>query len=176
VTARFLGRLRRRGRSDVESGPPGLHHGLAIVNYDRLDEKKVIAQLTHLSRLELDDIEEYERSHRARPAILERLHYARLGGVDAATAKAVGDYERSAELRHGAPRTSGLDEREALRQEARYHRERLDLYRAKMYGGRAISDSKLRELKRAADGAAARLARAEEADRAAGGDDGRGTA
>jgi hypothetical protein len=171
VTARFLGRLRRRARTDVESGPPAPHHGLAIANYDRLNEKKVIAQLTHLSRLELDDIEEYERAHRARPAILERLHYARLGGVDAATAKAVGNYERSAERRHGA-RTSALDEREALRQEASYHRERLELYRAKMYGGRAISDSKLRELKRAADGATARLARAEEADRAAGGDDG----
>ncbi len=170
MTARFFGRLRRRAPSDVESDPSGSHHGLAIVNYDRLNEKKVIAQLAHLSRLELDDIEKYERSHRARPAILERLHYARLGGVDAATAKAVGDYERSAELRHGA-RTSALDEREALRQEARYHRERLELYRAKMYGGRPISDSKLRELKRAADAATARLARAEEADRAAGGDD-----
>ena len=145
------------------------------MNYDRLSEKKVIAELSHLSRVELDDIEEYERSHQARPAILERLHYARLGGVDAATAEAVGNYERSAELRHGA-RTNALDEREALRQEARYHRERLELYRAKMYGGRAISDSKLRELKRAADGASARLARAEEADRTAATDDGGHTA
>jgi hypothetical protein len=52
-----------------------------------------------------------------------------------------------------------LDE---LREEARYRRERLELYRARMYGGRARSDSRLREYKRASDGAAARLSRAED--------------
>jgi hypothetical protein len=45
----------------------------------------------------------------------------------------------------------------------RYRRERLDLYRARLYGGRAASQGKLRELQRASDGAAARLRRAEEA-------------
>jgi hypothetical protein len=53
------------------------------------------------------------------------------------------------------------DEREQLREEARYRRERLDLYRARLYGGRAVSMGKLRELQRASDGAAARLRRAE---------------
>jgi hypothetical protein len=53
------------------------------------------------------------------------------------------------------------NERERLRDEARYRRERLDLYRARMYGGRAGSEAKLRELQRASDGAAARLRRAE---------------
>jgi hypothetical protein len=52
------------------------------------------------------------------------------------------------------------DEREQLRNEARYRRERLELYRARLYGGRAVSQSKLRELQRASDGAAARLERA----------------
>ena len=52
-------------------------------------------------------------------------------------------------------------ERERLRDEARYRRERLDLYRARLYGGRATSPGKLRELQRASDGAAARLRRAE---------------
>ena len=52
------------------------------------------------------------------------------------------------------------DERERLRDEARYRRERLELYRARLYGGRAVSQSKLRELQRASDGAAARLERA----------------
>jgi hypothetical protein len=50
-----------------------------------------------------------------------------------------------------------------LRDEARYRRERLDLYRARLYGGRAASQGKLRELQRASDGAAARLRRAEAA-------------
>jgi hypothetical protein len=54
-----------------------------------------------------------------------------------------------------------LNERERLRDEARYRRERLDLYRARMYGGRAGSQAKLRELQRASDSAAARLRRAE---------------
>jgi hypothetical protein len=52
------------------------------------------------------------------------------------------------------------DERQQLRNEARYRRERLELYRARLYGGRAVSQSKLRELQRASDGAAARLERA----------------
>jgi hypothetical protein len=51
-------------------------------------------------------------------------------------------------------------ERERLRDEARYRRERLELYRARIYAGRAVSQGKLRELQRASDGAAARLKRA----------------
>jgi hypothetical protein len=53
------------------------------------------------------------------------------------------------------------NKRERLRDEARYRRERLELYRARLYGGRATSQGKLRELQRASDGAAARLRRAE---------------
>jgi hypothetical protein len=53
------------------------------------------------------------------------------------------------------------NERERLRDEARYRRERLDLYRARMYGERALSQAKLRELQRASDGAPARLSQAE---------------
>ena len=51
------------------------------------------------------------------------------------------------------------DRLEELRDEARYREERLRLYRARLYGGHAHSEDKLRELQRAADGAAARLAR-----------------
>jgi hypothetical protein len=53
------------------------------------------------------------------------------------------------------------NEREQLRDEARYRSERLALYRARLYAGRALSQSKLRELQRASDGAAGRLRRAE---------------
>jgi hypothetical protein len=52
---------------------------------------------------------------------------------------------------------------ERLRDEARYRSERLALYRARLYGGRAAGQSKLRELERASGGAAARLRRAEAA-------------
>jgi hypothetical protein len=47
-----------------------------------------------------------------------------------------------------------------LRSEADYHRQRLDLYRAKLYGGRAVSMERLEEFQRASDNAAARLQQA----------------
>ena len=49
-----------------------------------------------------------------------------------------------------------------LREEARYRRERLALYKARLYAGRVRGRGKLRELQRAYDGAAARVRRAEE--------------
>jgi hypothetical protein len=51
---------------------------------------------------------------------------------------------------------------EDLQTEARYHRERYDLYRAKMYGARPTTVARLRELERAHHGAAARLRRAQQ--------------
>lgn len=48
-----------------------------------------------------------------------------------------------------------------LREEARYRRERLELYKARLYAGRAHRHDKLRELQRAFDGATARVRRAE---------------
>jgi hypothetical protein len=41
----------------------------------------------------------------------------------------------------------------------RYRRERLDLYRARLYSGRPTSPQRLRELQRAYDGAVSRLRR-----------------
>jgi hypothetical protein len=51
---------------------------------------------------------------------------------------------------------------EDLRAEAHYHRARLDLYRAKMYGLRPATMTRLRELERMHRGAEARLRRAEQ--------------
>lgn len=53
----------------------------------------------------------------------------------------------------------------ALRAEADYHRSRYDLYRAKMYGSRPTTMTRLRELERAHLGADARLRRAQEEER-----------
>jgi hypothetical protein len=50
---------------------------------------------------------------------------------------------------------------EDLRVQARYHRERRDLYRAKMHGGRTTSPARLRELERTLAFADSRLRRAE---------------
>ena len=52
------------------------------------------------------------------------------------------------------------DTSRTLQDEARYRRERLELYRARLYGGRAGNHEKLAELERAYAGASARLARA----------------
>jgi hypothetical protein len=51
---------------------------------------------------------------------------------------------------------------EELSAEARYHRERRDLYRAKAYGPRPTSPAKLRELERASVVSEARLRRAQQ--------------
>lgn len=52
-----------------------------------------------------------------------------------------------------------------LRAEARHARERVAIYRAKSYGPRPTSPSRLRELERVAHGAEARRDRAEAEDR-----------
>ena len=51
---------------------------------------------------------------------------------------------------------------EDLRAEARYHRDRHDLYRAKMYGLRPTTMTRFRELEQIYQGANARLRRAQE--------------
>jgi hypothetical protein len=53
--------------------------------------------------------------------------------------------------------TTDADRVARLRMDARYHRERRDLYRAKTYGERPSSPARLRELERACDLAEERL-------------------
>jgi hypothetical protein len=55
------------------------------------------------------------------------------------------------------PQAKRLDQ---LRAEAHYHRQRLDLYRARLYGGRAVNLTRLEELQRVSDRAAERLSQA----------------
>jgi hypothetical protein len=53
-----------------------------------------------------------------------------------------------------------MEDARTLQDEARYRRERLELYRARLYAGRAGNHDKLADLERAYGGASARLARA----------------
>lgn len=46
---------------------------------------------------------------------------------------------------------------EQLRAEARYQRERYDLYRARVYAGKPTSPARLRELQRSSEAAEARV-------------------
>ena len=51
---------------------------------------------------------------------------------------------------------------EEIRAEARYHRERFDLYKAKAYGSRPTSEVRMRELERRSRGADSRLREAQQ--------------
>jgi hypothetical protein len=57
--------------------------------------------------------------------------------------------------------TTQADELARLRMDARYHRERRDLYRAKSYGPHATSPERLRKLERTSERASERLTFAE---------------
>jgi hypothetical protein len=52
-----------------------------------------------------------------------------------------------------------FNQEEKLAAEVRYRRERLDLYRARVYSGRPTSPQRLRSLQQAYDGAVSRLRR-----------------
>jgi hypothetical protein len=115
---KILERLRNRS-SHREAGAPGSPEAssadeqrLPIARYDQVDGKQLIAQLSQLSQVELATVEAHERSHRDRPAVLNRLRWLRgneplpgydalasdeivriLADADAATAKAVRSHD-----------------------------------------------------------------------------------
>ena len=64
-------------------------------------------------------------------------------------------------MRSGAARVDEAHELEFLRADARYRRERRDLYRARLYAGRAATRTRLAELDRLYEFAAARLSQKE---------------
>lgn len=61
--------------------------GLPFAGYDRLDARKVIDALSDRSQTELEAVEAYERSHKSRVPVLDKLRYMRgpepLPGYDA---------------------------------------------------------------------------------------------
>jgi hypothetical protein len=99
--------------TDVGSDGASNDTAAPIDGYDRLDARKVIAQLPQRSQTELATIETHERAHKDRPAVLNKLGYLRgeeplrgyddlapeqiateLDGADLDTAKRVREYER----------------------------------------------------------------------------------
>jgi hypothetical protein len=160
-----------------------------LPGYDALDSDEIVGALADADAATVKAVRSYERHHRDRRDV--RAEVARV--IRTAQASAGQDRAREdkaalvqAGIRSDPPpdpdrppamkakshhsHFDRLDaardernERERLRDDARYRRERLELYRARLYGGRAASQGKLRELQRASDGAAARLRRAEAA-------------
>ena len=99
--------------TDVGSDEATSDTELAIDGYDRLDARKVVAQLPQHSQAELATIETHERSHKDRAAVLNKLGYllgdeplpgydtldpeqiaTALDGADLDTAKRIREYER----------------------------------------------------------------------------------
>ena len=60
------------------------------------------------------------------------------------------------------PPDSGAQRIDELRAQARHARQRYDLYKARAYGLRATTESRMRELQRECEGAEARLRAAED--------------
>jgi hypothetical protein len=69
-------------RTRATADPP-----LPFAGYDRLDDRKVIDALSDHSQIELEAAEAYERSHKRRERVLDKLRYMRgsepLPGYDA---------------------------------------------------------------------------------------------
>jgi hypothetical protein len=126
ILKRLRNRSPRGGAGDpgsAEAGSPDVDQS-PIPGYDDLDHRKIGARLNELSQVELAAVETYERSHKDRPEVLDKLRYLRtseplpgydalspeqitkaLAGADTETVKAVRDYERK--FQH---RQSVLDE------------------------------------------------------------------
>jgi hypothetical protein len=161
-----------------------------LPGYDALESVEIVRALAGADAATVKAVRSYERRHRDRREVsAEAAHVLPTSQTRAGQDRAREDKAAllHAGIRSGPPATrADLDgppamktkihrspfdrvdaarvernERERLRDEARYRRERLELYRARLYGGRATSQTKLRELQRASDGAAARLRRAE---------------
>jgi hypothetical protein len=107
-------RLPGRRRGAPSQSPPSVDdHGVPIAGYDGLKDKEVVGRLSGLSQAELAAVASYERSHKARGPILDKLRYLRsreplkgydalpadaiveaLAGAEAASVKAIRNYER----------------------------------------------------------------------------------
>jgi hypothetical protein len=114
--------IRPRSAPATDTAPQGAEptaEGLPIAGYDALNEKQVTAHFRELSQVELAEIEEYERSHRNRAPVLDKLRYMRspeplpgydalpsaevvdmLAEADAAMVRAIRDYEGKFRRRH----------------------------------------------------------------------------
>jgi hypothetical protein len=121
----ILERVRNRSHREQASHAGSLEASsegadrLPTPGYDQLDSREIAARLSKLSQVELGAVETYERSHKDRPEVLDKLRFMRgkeplpgydalspeqiadaLAGADRETVKAVRDYERK--FRHRA--------------------------------------------------------------------------
>ena len=98
---------------DAPAAPSDPDDSLPIANYEQLSAKEITSRLHLLTQVELEVIEDHERSHRKRAAVLTKLGWMRedeplpgydqldagkvvaiLSDADAETIRAIRDYER----------------------------------------------------------------------------------
>jgi hypothetical protein len=74
-------------------GDPAAEAGLPFAGYDRLGDRQVMKVLCDHSQIELEAVEGYERSHKDRKTVLDKLRYMRgrepLPGYDALSVEEV---------------------------------------------------------------------------------------
>jgi hypothetical protein len=80
---------------------------LPISGYDQLDDKQVGVRLHELSQVEVTAVETYERSHKDRPEVLDKLRYMRtsepLPGYDALSPEQIATALAGADQRQSRP-------------------------------------------------------------------------
>jgi hypothetical protein len=105
--------MKTQGDSDEESSASAKSADPPFDGYDRLNERHVTKELSKHTQAELAVIEDYERAHKNRVAVLDKLRYMRgrqpiegyddlspeqivagLEEADVATIKEIRDYER----------------------------------------------------------------------------------
>ena len=117
---KFLKALTNGGHRGADSPSQADHgeHKTMVDRYAGLGEREAVAELGQLNQVELTAVESYERSHRDRAAVVNKLRYLRqpeplpgydaldgtevaeaLAGADMPTVKAVREYERKMQNR-----------------------------------------------------------------------------
>ena len=64
-------------QSDSAPAPAVANAELPFAGYENLDDREVMAKLSHHSQAELSNIEDYERAHKKRPSVLDKLRFMR---------------------------------------------------------------------------------------------------
>ena len=92
---------RSKSTPDEQGDPPATAR-LPFAGYDRLGDRQVLDALRDHSQLELEAVESYERSHKSRERVLNKLRYMRgsepLPGYDALSVEQIVTALESADL------------------------------------------------------------------------------
>jgi hypothetical protein len=132
----FLSGRDAAAQSDSRAAPPpheAVGDGHApFAGYEGLDDREVMDQLSGHSQTELDRVEDYERAHKDRKSVLDKLRYMRghepLPGYDELTAEevvaAIGGADRAAIKRIRAYERKFANRRAVLEEVGRAMHER----------------------------------------------------